>query len=216
MISTAAFLALAMQCAPDVAPDTISRIVKTESGFNQWAIGVVGKPLKRQPQTRDEALAAVEQLDKANANFSIGLAQVNRQYFQVKEAERVFSPCNNLKMGADILKDCYARALKVSDTEQQALLKSFSCYYSGNYTRGFTKEKNGSSYVDRVVAVNASGVKVPALNDDAAPELSPRQEKPSYDAWDVLQQYPKYSSPSQVNHEPVNEKKTEEITDVKS
>ncbi len=34
MISTATFLALAIQCAPDIAPDTLSRIVKTESGFN--------------------------------------------------------------------------------------------------------------------------------------------------------------------------------------
>lgn len=216
MISTAAFLALAMKCAPDVAPDTLTRIVKTESGFNPWAIGVVGKPLKRQPQTREEALEAVNQLDKANANFSIGLAQVNRQYFDVKNAENIFSPCTNLKMGADILKDCYGRALKVSDSENQALLKSFSCYYSGNYTRGFTKENNGSSYVDRVVAVNTSGIKVPALNDESAPESLPRQERPSYDAWDVLQQYPKYSSPSHVSNEPVSDKKTEEKTDVKS
>ncbi|MGK7247425.1 transglycosylase SLT domain-containing protein [Buttiauxella agrestis] len=91
MISTAAFLALAMQCAPDVAPDTLARIVKTESGFNPWAIGVVGKPLKRQPQTKEEAIAAVRQLDKDSANFSIGLAQINRQYFDVKNAESIFS-----------------------------------------------------------------------------------------------------------------------------
>ncbi|MGK7287864.1 lytic transglycosylase domain-containing protein [Buttiauxella agrestis] len=216
MISTAAFLALAMQCAPDVAPDTLARIVKTESGFNPWAIGVVGKPLKRQPQTKEEAIAAVRQLDKDSANFSIGLAQINRQYFDVKNAESIFSPCTNLKMGSDILKDCYSRALKGAETQQQALLKSFSCYYSGNYKRGFVKENNGTSYVDRVVAVNTANIKVPALNEEAMPDQSPRQERPTYDAWDVLQQYPKYSTPAQDNSEPASEKTKEEKEDVKS
>jgi len=216
MISTAAFLALAMQCAPDVAPDTLTRIVKTESGFNPWAIGVVGKSLKRQPQTKEEALAAVKQLGKESANFSIGLAQINRQYFDIEKAEDIFSPCTNLKMGSDILKDCYARALKVSDTEQQALKKSFSCYYSGNYTRGFVKENNGTSYVDRVVAVNTTNIKVPALNEEPIPDQSPRQERPTYDAWDVLQQYPKYSTPAQGNSETASEKTKEEKEDVKS
>ncbi|HCA7081282.1 TPA: lytic transglycosylase domain-containing protein [Citrobacter sedlakii] len=216
MISTAAFLALAMQCAPDVAPDTLTRIVQTESGFNPWAIGVVGKPLKRQPQTKEEALAVVKQLGKEGANFSIGLAQINRQYFDIEKAEDIFSPCTNLKMGSDILKGCYSRALKVSETEQQALVKSFSCYYSGNYTRGFVKENNGTSYVDRVVAVNTTNVKVPALNEEPIPDQSPRREKPTYDAWDVLQQYPKYSTPAQGNSETASEKTKEEIEDVKS
>lgn len=223
MISTAAFLALAIKCAPDVAPDTLTRIVKTESGFNPWAIGVVGKSLKRQPQTKEEALAAVKQLVEDNNNFSIGLGQINRQYFDVKNSEAIFDPCTNLKMSSDILKDCYARAMKGSENEHQALLKAFSCYYSGNYKRGFVKENNGTSYVDRVVAVNTSSIKVPALNDEGIPDQSPRQERPTYDAWDVLQQYPKYSTPTQNNSaptqsasEPSADNTQEEQTDVKS
>lgn len=141
MITVSAFLAMAIQCAPDVAPDTLRRIVKTESGFNLWAIGVVGNAVKRQPRTKEEALRTVRKLAEENVNFSIGLAQINRQYFDVRDAESVFFPCTNLKMGADILKDCYSRALKVSQSEQQALKKAFSCYYSGNYNRGFKKRK---------------------------------------------------------------------------
>ncbi|ECO9908529.1 lytic transglycosylase domain-containing protein [Salmonella enterica] len=216
MISTAAFLALAIQCAPDIATDTLARIVKTESSFNPWAIGVVGKPLKRQPQTKEEALAAIRKLVNDNANFSIGLAQINRQYFDARNAEAIFEPCTNLKMSSDILKDCYARALKNSDTEKQALLKAFSCYYSGNYRRGVVKENNGTSYVDRVVAVNTSSIKVPALNDDGIQNPSSRQERPTYDDWDVLQQYPKYSTPTQSNSEEAAQKNQEEQTDVKS
>lgn len=206
MISTATFLALAIQCAPDIAPDTLSRIVKTESGFNPWAIGVVGTPLNRQPQTKEEALIAVKQLAKDNANFSIGLAQINRQYFDIADIESVFSPCTNLKMGADILKDCYSRALKTSESEQHALKKSFSCYYSGNYTRGFEKENNGTSYVERIVAANSAAVKVPALDDTKVSEPDSRyepHEKPVYDEWDVLQQYPKYHKPEQAQPEVV-------------
>jgi type IV secretion system protein VirB1 len=216
MISTAAFLALAMQCAPDIAPDTLSRIVKTESGFNPWAIGVVGKALNRQPQTKNEALNAVRKLANDNENFSIGLAQINRQYFDIKDAERIFSPCANLKMGSDILKDCYSRAFKSSDSKQHALLKTFSCYYSGNYTRGFVKENNGKSYVDRVIAANSTTIKVPALDDAPTADQPSRQERPVYDAWDVLQQYPKFNRPEPRSNPAPAEKNEEEKTDVKS
>ncbi len=51
----------------------------------------------------------------------------------------------------------------------------------------------------------------------------PRQERPTYDDWDVLQQYPKYSAPTQSSSDPtqgINEpsanKTHEELTDVKS
>ena len=217
MISTATFLALAIQCAPDIAPDTLSRIVKTESGFNPWAIGVVGKSLNRQPQTKEEALIAVKQLAKDNANFSIGLAQINRQYFDIKDVESVFSPCTNLKMGSNILKDCYSRALKNSESEQHALKKSFSCYYSGNYTRGFKKENNGTSYVERIVAANSAAVKVPALDDSAVSEPASRyepHERPVYDEWDVLQQYPRYFKQKQ-SKPAIADKNEEEDTNVK-
>lgn len=213
MISTAAFLALAVQCAPDIAPDTLARVVKTESGFNQWAIGVVGKPLVSQPQTKEEALSVVKKLVKENANFSIGLGQINRQYFDANDAESVFEPCSNLKMASAVLKDCYSRALDESDTTQQALKKTFSCYYSGNFIRGFKKEGNNKSYVELVVANNVD-VKVPALSDENI-KSSPANERPTYDSWDVLQQYPKYGKPAQ-NDEPDKEKTKEEQPDVKS
>ncbi|ERT10851.1 transglycosylase SLT domain-containing protein [Photorhabdus temperata] len=177
---------------------------------------MVGKPLNRQPRSKDEALSAVKQLTKDNANFSIGLAQINRQYFDVKDAESVFSPYTNLKMGSDILKDCYLRALKNSESEQHALRKSFSCYYSGNYTRGFQKENNGTSYVERVIAANSTTIKVPALDDAPVVEPSSRRETPVYDAWDVLQQYPKYSRSGQSDSAALAEKNEKEKTDVKS
>ena len=45
------FLALALACAPQVHADTARALVSVESGFNPWAIGVVGGALVRQPRT---------------------------------------------------------------------------------------------------------------------------------------------------------------------
>ncbi|WP_153014352.1 transglycosylase SLT domain-containing protein, partial [Pseudomonas syringae] len=87
MLTTSAFLALAMQCAPSIHPATLTPIVKTESSFNPYAIGVVGKVLPRQPQSLDEAVLAVKKLVAEGADFSIGLGQINRQHFDVSRPE---------------------------------------------------------------------------------------------------------------------------------
>jgi len=214
MITTAAFLSLAMQCAPDVAPDTLARIVKTESSFNEWAIGVVGKPLKRQPRNKEEALSAVKKLTSEKANFSVGLGQINIQHFDIEDVESIFSPCTNLRMAGEILKGCYSKAYEGSSSKRHALEKTFSCYYSGNYKRGFVKEESGTSYVDRIVAVNTA-IKVPALDDEETPGKPSKKERPTYDAWDVLQQYPRYSSPKNDGERNI-EKTTEEQNDVEA
>ncbi|EGC99197.1 lytic transglycosylase catalytic, partial [Burkholderia sp. TJI49] len=45
----AGFAQLARACAPNVDPETLAALVRTESGFNPYAIGVVGGHLTRQP-----------------------------------------------------------------------------------------------------------------------------------------------------------------------
>ena len=46
MLSTSAFLALAMQCAPSIHPATLTPIVKTESSFNPWPLGSWAEPCR--------------------------------------------------------------------------------------------------------------------------------------------------------------------------
>jgi type IV secretion system protein VirB1 len=201
MLTTSAFLALAMQCAPSIHPATLTPIVKTESSFNPWAIGVVGKPLPRQPQNLDEAVTAVKALVEQGADFSIGLGQINRQHFDVDKPERVFDPCTNLRMTAVVLQACYSKASKSEPDQQAALQQAISCYYSGNLKRGFAPERQfgGSSHVQRVLA-NADGstVAVPALQPGApraapvAPAIPANAAPPTYQSWDVLRQYPRY------------------------
>lgn len=206
MLTTSAFLALALQCAPSIHPATLTPIVKTESAFNPYAIGVVGKVLPRQPQSLKEAMTAVKALVKEGANFSIGLGQINRQHFDVAKAEQVFDPCTNLRMTAQVLSSCYAEFRKDGDDPQTALHKSISCYYSGNPKRGLQAEAEfgGTSHVQRVLAnADTTSVHVPALVKDADPTpINPAQSAgttvpPTYESWDVLRQYPRLTPPVQ-------------------
>lgn len=197
MLSTATFLALAMQCAPNVHPATLRALVQTESSFNPYAIGVVGKRLDPQPTTLPTALAAVKKLTHDGDNFSVGLGQINRQYFDVNHPETMFQPCPNLKVVARLLQQCYTSAKGDTTDPQAALHKALSCYYSGNFTRGFKPDSGGTSYVQRVLAANTTTETVPALAPDggtptAAPTPAPT---PTYESWDVLREYPRYDAP---------------------
>jgi type IV secretion system protein VirB1 len=158
------FDTLAGRCAPNVAPQTLRALVTTESAHNPFAIAVVGGKLDRIPTSHDEAIATINELERQGFSYSVGLAQVNNKNFDKygQTAETLLNACTNLRVGANILKECYDRAQAQKGDEQQALLAALSCYYSGNFQRGFEAESNGTSYVGRVVA--ASGAKaVPAI-----------------------------------------------------
>jgi len=161
-------LALAQQCAPTVSPPTMAAILHVESNLNPYAIGVVNGRLVRQPQTMDEAIATAKALEAADWNFSVGIAQINRhnlaQY--TLTYEQAFEPCANVRVAAKILEDCFARAKRGTSDEQTALRAALSCYYSGNFTRGFQPDKAGQpSYVQKVLTQAATQAipVVPAL-----------------------------------------------------
>ncbi|WP_323123199.1 lytic transglycosylase domain-containing protein [Burkholderia alba] len=156
------FTTLAQQCAPSVHPTTLQAVVKTESSFNPFAIGVVGGRLARAPRSEAEAVATVNALEAGGWNYSMGLAQVNRANLKATglTPSTVFDPCANLKAGSAILSDCYTRARPGRDP-QAAIQAALSCYYSGNFSRGFQREADGRSYVMRVVANAAQAPNTP-------------------------------------------------------
>ena len=126
-----------------VPTEVMHHVVRVESSYNPYAIGVVGGRLVRQPKNLPEALATVRMLEGRGFNFSIGLAQVNRYNFDkygLESYEQAFEPCANLKAGSRILAECYQRA-------KGDWGKSFSCYYSGNFSTGF---RHG--YVQKIYA----------------------------------------------------------------
>ncbi len=146
------FLALTLACAPQVHSNTAHALVRVESGFNPWAIGVVGGALVRQPRHRAEALATAHSLQAAGWNFSVGLGQINIGNFERLglSLDSAFDPCTNLAAMQTVLGECYERAsssVSRSPHLQAALQRSLSCYYSGNFSTGF---RHG--YVRKVVA----------------------------------------------------------------
>lgn len=155
------FLALALACAPQVAPSTARALVTAESAFNPWAIGVVGGRLDRQPQTRAEALATARALHAAGWNFSVGLGQINLGSFERLglTLDSAFEPCANLKAMQAVLTECMDRIARqsirlTSQADQTSLRKTLSCYYSGNFVTGFEH-----GYVRKVAAAAAAAAK---------------------------------------------------------
>ena len=162
------FITLAQQCAPQVASSTLAAIVRTESGFNPYAIGVVRGRLLRQPTSLDEAIATVRALDANGWNYSVGLAQVNRSNWPRLglKPQNAFDPCRNLAAGAAILQDCFRQARASQTDVQQALRQSLSCYASGDFSTGYR-----TGYVQRVVDNTATRPipTVPAIVPSASP-----------------------------------------------
>ncbi|WP_174236059.1 transglycosylase SLT domain-containing protein [Rhodanobacter sp. L36] len=131
-----------MSCPNQTAPaDVMRHIVHVESGYNPFAIGVVGAQLVRQPQNLDEAVATAQMLEANGYNYSLGVAQVNRNNlskYGLDTYAKAFNTCLNLSVGSRILNECYARS-------GGNWGKAFSCYYSGDFVTGFSQ-----GYVQKV------------------------------------------------------------------
>lgn len=170
-------LALFAQCAADVAPETLETLIGVESSRNPYAIAVVYDPRTpfdkkfrfSLPQTKEEALKVVEKLEKlkTHKSYSLGLMQINSVNFKAYGVapHELFNVCKNIEIGAEIFKSCYLNARKnnSSKNEQELLRLAASCYYSGNETRGYVKEKNGQSYIDKINAAIPNNYVVPAI-----------------------------------------------------
>jgi type IV secretion system protein VirB1 len=156
-VDTATFLALALACAPQVHPDTARAIVAVESGFNRYAIGVVGGQLQRQPRTRAEALATIDALRAGGWNYSVGLGQINVGNFARLGLTpgSALDPCTSLTAMQSVLGECYARAAS-NHAAQHALRFALSCYYCGNFTTGL---RHG--YVRKVVKASTAASALP-------------------------------------------------------
>ena len=94
-----------MPDCPNLAvPATVlQHVVRVESGFHPYAIGVVGGRLARQPRNLTEAVATARMLEQQGYNFSLGLAQVNRYNLRrhgLGSYEQAFTSCDNLRAGS--------------------------------------------------------------------------------------------------------------------
>ncbi|PII85140.1 TriA protein [Erwinia sp. OLTSP20] len=207
MLSTAAIVGLAMQCAASVHPDTVKDVARTESSFNPLAIGIVGgNPLY--PSSVEEAIKHIDRLKANGKNFSVGLMQINQSNFTRYgvTARQLFDPCTNLAVFEKLITDCYRRG--------GTLKRALSCYYSGNFITGQKPERNfaQTTYVQRI-GYNQTGDKyaVPGTRDDIGKEQneSPEQQSgspPVYESWDVLREYPRPATPPASSPPPEQQK----------
>lgn len=153
---------LAKRCAPSVAEDTLRAIVKTESGFNPYAIGVVKGKVK-QPRAYHEAMSTIAELELSGADYSVGLAQINRKNFSKYgiSASQALDACTNLKVASRILSACFTSAKQSPASDGTALHDALSCYYSGNFKTGY---RHG--YVDKVRSnAGLSPLSVPSIRE---------------------------------------------------
>lgn len=165
------FATMALQCGSGAPAEALYRIVSTESSFNPYAIGVVGGQLSRQPANKKEAIATAVYLERTGWNFSVGLAQINRYNLSKYglDYESAFEPCANLRVAASVYNECFERAVKTVDIVT-ARLNAFSCYYSGNFSRGFMTDRNhNSSYVQRILRVNVGKTLISQSAAEAIP-----------------------------------------------
>lgn len=171
-----------------VSMDVMHHVVRVESSYNPYAIGVVGGRLVRQPKTLPEALATVRMLESRGYNFSLGLAQINRYNlakYGIGSYERAFEVCPNLQAGSRILAECYSRS-------KGDWGKSFSCYYSGDFQTGF---RHGyvrkiyasihSGWMGRSVAVDPMAI--PLATDPVARRIAATQTPTQQPAATALQ-----------------------------
>lgn len=209
------FHALAKKCAPGVPSETLAPIVKVESHFNPYAIGVVGGRLARQPANKEEAVATAKALEAAGHKFSAGIGQVFRGNWAAfgLTAETVFDACGNLRASSGIFESCHTRAKAEFPNEQLALQAAYSCYYSNNFTTGFKPDFAGQpSYVDKVLLSAAELEKQPTptiqpipfipskstQSSTSKPVALPEPKKPTGPEQVVFEQAPALTAPAQA------------------
>lgn len=147
-VNTTALFALASQCAPTVAPETVLAIIQTESSGEPFALNVNGGRQPARQSNAADAAATAQRFVAAGYSVDLGLGQINSRNMRWLGLtwETVFDPCTNVAALARVLTTNY-NSVKAGRDPQTALRVALSMYNTGSQTRGF---RNG--YVAKVVA----------------------------------------------------------------
>jgi type IV secretion system protein VirB1 len=155
-------IVLFKSCAPYAALNTMLAVATTESEFRPYAISVNNPQkiasrlgltnqaieLQRQPNSKLEAVLWMRWLLQHRISVSVGLLQVstdNAARFHL-DPERLFEPCTNISVGANLLAEAYAAQKLAAPNDPDALLHALSIYNSGTANFGFY-----DGYVDRIL-----------------------------------------------------------------
>ncbi|OFA15478.1 hypothetical protein A4U49_12475 [Acidithiobacillus ferrivorans] len=160
------------QCAVDVAPSTMTAIVRAESGLWPWSIDDDTTGKSYHLPTENAAIAMAKTLRAHGHNFDMGLAQVNISNVPAGWTFRqAFSPCANVRVGSHILWSDYQSAAASWGPGLTALKHSLEDYNSGqNYgdLRYVAAVEHAAGYA--VPAIGPIALKArPAMPGEAAP-----------------------------------------------
>ena len=193
--SATALLALASQCAPTVAPETVLAIIQTESNGEPFALNVNGGRQPARQNNAADAAATARRYVAAGYSVDLGLGQVNSRNMRWLGLtwKTVFDPCTNVAALARVLTTNY-NTVSARHDPQTALRVALSMYNTGSQTRGFrngyvAKVERNAGFVQNaasdpgliVGAAAASPVDQRALllAENALPDPSPVQERPA-------------------------------------
>lgn len=206
-----AFLDLAQTCAPVVASETLAGVVSLESRFAPLSIRInSGEPLKRQPETKTEAIEIATSLMAERHDIQIGLGgigseELRRLKLSISDA---FDPCLNLKATATLLDGYYRLAVKAGADPARAEQIMLQSYYGRddpsvgamvNYDDQVRREieRLGSTMARIIVGGTGEGREGDVPNEipnadavaEAVAENAPEETAtiPAAPAWDVFQ-----------------------------
>ena len=160
--SASALLALASQCAPSVAPETVLAIIQTESSGEPFALNVNGGRQPVRQNNAADAAATARRYVAAGYSVDLGLGQINSRNMRWLGLtwDTVFDPCTNVAALARVLTTNY-NAVSAGRDPQTALRVALSMYNTGSQTRGF---HNGYvAKVERNAGFAQSAASGPAL-----------------------------------------------------
>ncbi|WP_225207604.1 lytic transglycosylase domain-containing protein [Novosphingobium huizhouense] len=159
ILQLASVVALAQQCAPSVAPETLLSVVHAESKFDTLAIGVNARGVRPEiPATPAAAARIARSLIAKGYNIDLGLGQINSANLRWLglSIEDTFDPCRNLAAAARVLSSNFLDAARTQGSSDRAISVALSMYNTGSQARGF-----GNGYVARVYA--SSAIIIPAI-----------------------------------------------------
>nr|WP_226827656.1 lytic transglycosylase domain-containing protein [Igneacidithiobacillus copahuensis] len=152
------------QCAPEVAPATMTAIVRVESGGNPLAMWNNTTKQRVLPSTLQQAQAYLRQAMARGQRVDVGLAQVDTENFAAYglSPANAFNACTNLRVGGQILSADYFRAVSLFGPGQVALFHAFEAYNSGTLW-------GDSSYANQILSVAGALIQVSAIGKPTHP-----------------------------------------------
>ena len=156
-------------CAPEVAPATMTAIVRVESGGNRLAMWNNTTKQRVLPSTLQQAQAYLRQAMARGQKVDVGIAQVDTENFAAYglSPANAFNACTNLRVGGQILSADYFRAVSRFGPGQTALFHTFEAYNSGALW-------GDSSYANQILTAAGVPVQVSAIGRLSHPGPAPQ------------------------------------------